>query len=98
MSDPSAWVNRTVIVEGMLAVVVYSPSPWMVSFPFNYELTSNGTTIGVSWSINPNYSNQNVLIVGIVTTGWATAYNVNGTLESVGPVIYFIEAEAIDIL
>jgi len=53
MSDPSAWVSRTVIVEGNL----YSfPFPVIVQSPYNYELSSDGQMIGVSLSASVNMS------------------------------------------
>ena len=91
-NNSSMWVNKAIMVEGQLSLFL---PPGFVSFPFDYELTSNGTTIGVSWSINPHYNDQNVLVVGIVTAGRSTMYYANGTWGPVGPVIYFIEAEGI---
>jgi hypothetical protein len=88
------WVNKAVMVEGQLSLFL---PPGLVSFPFDYELTSNGATIGVSWSINPQYNDQNVLVVGIVTTGRGTWIALNGTSEY-GPIIYFTEAEGIYVL
>jgi uncharacterized protein HemX len=47
MSDPSAWVNRTVVVEGVFglspdAMLLFIKSPWL------FEVSSGNQTIGVS--------------------------------------------------
>lgn len=59
-SDPSAWVNKTVVLEGNL------DGPLMMmgdsSVPYDYELNSSGQIIGLSFSASVNltsfYSNQ----------------------------------------
>jgi len=88
MSDPSAWVNKTVAVEGNV-------SPYMnylTSFPWNYQLSSNGATIGVSWQGNNDITGVNVLVLGVVTEGQVTI-PINGTPTQN---VYFIEAQRID--
>jgi DNA-binding transcriptional ArsR family regulator len=96
--NPSAWVNRTVVVEGVLSLVffpVFEYSPW------GYELISGNQTIGVSMSASVNMSalwnhgfngSGYVRIYGVVekgeiifTPGW-------GSPE----VTYYIEAEAVE--
>ena len=81
MRDPSAWVNRTVIVEGNdLGLVVFPPfenSPW------NYELISGNQTIGVVLSTSVNvtafwkslqgFKSSEVIIYGVVVKGEITS-------------------------
>ena len=94
VSDPSAWVNRTVVVEGTIGSFL-TPGFWWP--PWNYELSSNGTTIGVSWQ-GTSYNGENVTVLGVVTGGqWSEAL-ANGTVALYGPVVYFIKAERIDVL
>jgi outer membrane murein-binding lipoprotein Lpp len=45
----SAWVDRAVAVEGNLS---YTGAGLSSFFDWNYELGSNGATIGVSWQLN----------------------------------------------
>ena len=97
MSDPSAWVNKTVAVEGNISFYMT-----LVSMPWNYQLSSNGATIGVSWQRNYDFlfngtnwvNTANVLVLGVITEGQVTppisgAHTYN---------VYFIEAESIDTL
>jgi cell division protein FtsL len=92
-SDPSAWVNRTVVVEGVISRFL-PPGFWWP--PWNYELNSSGTTIGVSW--NGIFLNgENVTVLGVVTGGRCNEMLANGTFTSYGPV-YFIEAERINVV
>jgi cell division protein FtsL len=44
----SAWVDRAVVVEGNISYIGLSLLDW------NYELSSNGATIGVSWQFPLN--------------------------------------------
>jgi hypothetical protein len=94
MSDPSAWVNRTVVVEGNISSFL-PPGFWWP--PWNYELGSNGTTIGVSWQ-GEFYNGKNVLVLGVVTGGRWNEVLANGTVITYGPIVYFIQAERIDLL
>jgi hypothetical protein len=87
MSDPSAWVNKTVVVEGNISFFMN----WLYSVPWNYQLSSNGATIGVSWQGNIE-EGVNVLVLGVVTEGEVTI-PINGTPTHN---VYFIEAERID--
>lgn len=94
-SDPSAWVNRTVVVEGNISA--YNPPGWWDP-PWNYELSSNAT-IGVFWQGNYNlYNEKNVIIRGVVMEGQWREMLANWTSTLFGPVVYFIKAERIDIL
>jgi cell division protein FtsL len=115
MSDPSAWVNRTVMVEGNVSSFL-PPGFWRS--PYNYELGSNGTMIGVSWQGEYSlYNEKNVMVLGIVTEGRWNATQIvtvtretwnetqivtggtwNATITFYGPVVYFIEAERIDVI
>jgi hypothetical protein len=94
MSDPSAWVNKTVVVEGSIEYA-YS---YLQAPPWNYKLSSNGATIGVSWQGNNDFLSKwvdtgvNVLVLGVITEGQVTP-PINGTHTYN---VYFIEAETID--
>jgi uncharacterized coiled-coil protein SlyX len=84
MTDPSAWVNSTVSVEGTInpiaAPLAFSWPPW------DYWLSSNGYGIGVSWQ-GSFYNGENVTVLGVVTRGnWNQA------------IVYFINAESIELL
>jgi DNA-binding transcriptional ArsR family regulator/outer membrane murein-binding lipoprotein Lpp len=99
ISDPSAWVNKTVVVEGSIEPA-YS---YFAAWPWNYELSSSGTFIGISWQGNNDFlfngtnwvnTGVNVLVAGVVTEGQVTyLMNGNHTYNA-----YFIEAESIDTL
>ena len=103
-NDPSAWVNRSVVVEGNINLFMNfgSSAP-----PWNYVLKSNETFIGVFWLGNSDFllkggknwvvTGVNVTVIGDVTKGYWYRY-VNGTAVSRGPVTYFIEAETINSL
>ena len=52
-TNSSAWVNRAVIVEGNLSSYSF---PIIVQSPYNYQLSSDGQTIGVSLSSSVNMS------------------------------------------
>lgn len=91
-SDPSTWVNRTVVVEGIISP--FLPPGWWWP-PWNYELNSSGTTIGVSWQ-GSFYNGENVTVRGVVTEGRWNVLFANGTVTLYGPVVYFIEAESIE--
>jgi hypothetical protein len=88
--NPSAWVNRTVVVEGSLTGPfghVAEDAP-----PYNYELNSNGT-IGVLWSRSDTQcSSTHVRIQGVVRQGKKAA--------GLWPILvcYYIEAETVDIV
>ena len=88
MSDPSAWVNKTVAVEGNITPYM----SYLTSFPWNYQLNSNGAIIGVSWQGNNDITGVNVLVLGVVTEGQVTI-PINGTPTQN---VYFIEAQRID--
>ncbi len=94
-SNPSTWVDRTVIVEGSLGMVYF---PVLEHAPWSYELSSGGQTIGVSLSANVNQSSLNnpasVRIYGVVEKGLIT------TTGDVPPpeVTYYIVALAVESL
>jgi TolA-binding protein len=50
----SAWVDRAVVVEGNMSYIGLSMLDW------NYEISSNGATIGVSWQFPLNYPPDSV--------------------------------------
>jgi hypothetical protein len=95
MSDPSAWVNSTVLVEGIIDPLVMTTGNSVP--PWDYALSSNGYTIGVYWQ-GTFYNGEYVTVLGVVTAGHLEEWPwINGTFAS-GPLVYFIEAESIELL
>jgi outer membrane murein-binding lipoprotein Lpp len=93
MSDPSAWVNRSVMVEGVLSGLIVFPT--FEHSPWDHELSSGNQTIGVSLSANVNEStfwngSEPVRIYGVVEKD-----EISFTF---GPseVTYYIEAETVE--
>lgn len=98
-SNPSTWVNKTVVVEGKLS----GPSAYIpeAAPPWNYELFGPNETIetlgkpetvaiGVLWNGEDHYAFENTRVVGVVRKGnW-------GYLWGEHPVCYYIEAKKID--
>jgi hypothetical protein len=94
--DPSAWVNRTVVVEGKLN----GPFAYVTSIPWYYELSVNGT-ITPQNALGPNcigvnlgnkggaYESVNVVVIGVVRKG-----EIGTIVAGAQPTItYYIEAE-----
>jgi len=99
-SDPSAWVNSTVTVEGVLSLVFFPVSEYA---PWNYGLSSGNQTIGVSMSASVNVTalwnegfngSGDVRIYGVVEKGEITFTPGWGSPE----VTYYIEAETVELL
>lgn len=90
--DLSALVNETVVVEGEITgPLVFIPEGMP---PWSYELSYNGTIVGVHWSEGDSYINAHVRVYGIVREGTLAG----GTGWMSPQAVYFIEAERIDIL
>jgi hypothetical protein len=96
--DPSAWVNKTVVVEGQLS----GPYMYFTAISYDYVLSSNGTkvafnddlglnSIGVDLGNSIWNGSVNVVIVGTVRQG------IIGTIimGAQPTVIYYIEAESV---
>lgn len=95
--NPSAWVNRTVLVEGKLCgPSIYIPESVP---PWNYELFGPNETIetlgkqetvaiGVLWNGEDQFSFENVIVIGVIREG--RYYSWGNT-----PVCYYIEAQEI---
>jgi hypothetical protein len=60
VNDTSAWVNRTVVLNGRLDGPIITPGD--TNLPYHYELKSDNQTIGLSFPASVNltsfYSNQ----------------------------------------
>ena len=91
-ANPSAWVNKKVVVEGVANEDWYMSWGWGWP-PWDWGLNSNGATIGVFSS--QIFDRMNVLVLGVVTAGQWSETSVNGTHKSYGPNVYFIEAETV---
>lgn len=91
-SNPSAWVNKTVEIQGTLTELPFiAYVPWQIPPPWNYWLnsSSNGIDqIGVLWNGSPDVFSQ-VQISGVVRQG---IENLNGTSITV----FYIEASTIN--
>jgi len=97
ISDPTLWVNSTVIVEGSLGVAIF---PAFEYAPWDYELGSDSQIIGVSMSASVNMSALSkgwllvhpllVRIYGVVEKGEVTF--TGGPSE----ITYYIEAETVE--
>jgi cell division protein FtsL len=97
VSNPSAWVNKTVTVEGTLSPVVFLSFEYA---PWGYELGSGTQTFGVSISTSVNMSafwnmfnfSGYARIYGVVEKGEITFTTGWGPPE----VTYYIEAETVN--
>lgn len=98
-SNPSAWVNRTVVVESNLSAVGF---PALEQSPWSYQLSSDGQTVGVSLSasVNTNSSfwyqvahfSPSARIYGVVEKGEITTTGNMLPPEDT----YYIEAEIVE--
>jgi hypothetical protein len=111
-SDPSAWVNKTVVLEGNVDGPLIYPGDW--SPPYDCQLNSSGQVIGLSFGASVNltslYSNRYV----DATTGNGSTVRIyflnssitvrihgivkKGEISNLGPpqVTYYIEAEKVE--
>ena len=88
VSDPAAWDNRTVKVEGIIPRTNLG-----VVLPFNYWLSDkeNQTIrIGVKWNSEADLSGKNVNVIGVVRKGYAWVHP-----DYLGWWVYFIDANSI---
>lgn len=88
VSDPVAWGNRTVKVEGTIRRTSLG-----VILPFNYWLCDreNQTMrIGVKWLSEADLSEKNVSVIGVVSKGYAWIHP-----DYPGQWGYFIEADSV---
>lgn len=92
-SAPSAWVNRTVVVEGKLwgPLGVFVPENY---YPWNFRLfrpnatLKAGVSIGVRWASEDHYAFERVIVVGTVKEDYC--------LQGMKPSIcYYIEGREI---
>jgi hypothetical protein len=91
IAEPSAWVNKTVVVEGNLTFIVRSIENIGTGYFWNYMISSNGT-FGLNWSpdqwSHPSYDGVNAIVIGVLKA--TTVYNYPSILTA-----YYIEAEKI---
>jgi len=96
-SNPSAWVNKTIVLEGNLdgPLIMMGDAP----LPYAYELNSSSQTIGLTFSPSVNLtavyllnSSVTVRIYGIVREGFQYFFN---TPENV---VYYIEAQKVEMV
>jgi hypothetical protein len=91
-SNPSAWVNKTVIVKGRLSgplgFIPEAMPPWnYILYRSNETIYKPGSVyIGVLWKNQENYGFKNVMVFGVVREGhWIYLYGNR-------PTCYYIEA------
>jgi outer membrane murein-binding lipoprotein Lpp len=97
--NPSAWLNKTVAVEGNFTGPYQYAGPLV--YAWNYLLSSNGTIVGV-FSLDgpsgpPIFQPVKALVLGVVIQSRDHTLTVNGYIP-VGPAQYIIEAEKIYLL
>jgi hypothetical protein len=86
-NDPSALVNKTVVLKGRMDGPIMMPGD--MRLPYSYELNSDGQTIRLSFSASVNltsfYSNQ-----------YVDAATINITNHSVGSIrVYFLNSSLV---
>ena len=89
ISNPTAWENKTVKVEGTIRA---EPVIGIIR-PFNYWLSDreNQTMrIGVKWHSEADLSGKNVRIIGVVRKGYAWIHP-----DHPGWWVYFIETSSV---
>ena len=94
VSNPKAWVNRKVRVEGEL-IGNFISFPRTLAFPYNYVLRDRDNrtmSIGVLYSEVILDTPTNVTVVGVVKIGATGGRTIYGEPIS-GSWVYFIEAE-----
>jgi len=102
-NDPSAWVNRTVTVEGNLDFASFI-GLLFVNSPWEFELSSGRQTIGVAlnssqyeWFMNnfdkPGGGSVHVMIYGVVKQG---EFYTTPSINENPFVTYYIEAQAVE--
>jgi len=67
-SNPSAWVNRTVVVEGKLSGPLIDPDgeEFFMLFRLNATHMSEEAFILVGWSHRDGYAFEKVIVVGVI--------------------------------
>jgi hypothetical protein len=98
VSNPSAWLNRTVLVEGNLSgprLLRQSPTNHseLLFSPWQYNLSSTSASIGVFWSTGVALNGSVVVeVYGVVRKVTV--------MESIDPpkatIVYYIEAEKVE--
>lgn len=89
LSNPTAWENKTVKVEG----TIRGEPVIGIIYPFNFWLCDkeNQTLrIGVKWHSEVDLSGKNALVIGVVKKGYAWVHP-----DHPGWRVYFIEASSI---
>jgi hypothetical protein len=94
--DPSSWVNKTVIVNGILANVPQPNPTYYGPFPENQTVFLN-----VQWNSSdvliPQYNATTAIVHGVIRAEEWTTPNImppNPTKQ----VVYYIEAERVELL
>lgn len=95
-SNPSAWLNRTVVVEGNLSGPIFNISRFS---PWQYNLTSASARIGVFWSMGVGLNGSVAVKVYGVVRKVTVIYDDSGISKpSASTIVYYIEAEKVELL
>ena len=98
-SDPSAWLNRRVVVEGNLSGPYDVFIPEANIPPYNYVLNTPSGSIGVLWNSSNLYSSVKVTVYGVVRIGKVqTMQFLYPSGQRVYPTVYYIEAETVEFM
>ncbi|MGA2768914.1 MAG: hypothetical protein ABSF24_11470 [Candidatus Bathyarchaeia archaeon] len=93
-SSPSAWLNRTVLVEGNMSGPSLFLQPEMFS-PWQYNLTSASAHIGVFWSTGVALNGS----VPVKVYGVIKEVTVFSSLQPpVSSIVYYVNAEKVELV
>jgi hypothetical protein len=95
ISNPSAWVNKTVTVEGNLSGPIFFMSSEYS--PYNYKLNSATANIGISWSgwmSNLLKGTVAVKIYGVVRKG-TSMDDLAVNQPPITTIVYYVEANRV---
>jgi hypothetical protein len=93
-SNPSAWLNRTVVFEGNLSGPMFNMSRFS---PWQYDFTSASVKIGVFWSMGVGLNDSLAAkVYGVVRkVTMITDIGINHPSTSI--IVYYIEAEKVEL-
>ena len=100
-SDPSAWLNRRVVVEGNLSGPYDVFIPEANIPPYNYVLNTPSGSIGVLWnsSAATSVNSMKVTVYGVVRMGKVqTMLFEFPSGQRIYPTVYYIEAETVEFI
>jgi hypothetical protein len=93
-SNPSAWLNRTVVVEGNLSGPMFNMSRFS---PWQYNLTYASAKIGVFWSMGVRLNDSVAAKVYGVVRKVTVITEIGIDHPSTSTIVYYIEAEKVEL-